>query len=345
MIPRARSGALETVLALYVLAYVPNVVLTRLTTQELDAARVATQGGAAILPASLLFNLVLTLGFIYWAGWHRDAHAFFVRGWRVPRPTWGTLASGTGSALILCTVPLSFTFTTVSIPFIQLLMKGSILLLAPLVDLLYGRRIRWWSVASLVLVAVALVVVIGDRGGLDAPPLALLTVALYTGGYLLRIVVMTHVAKREDPTTGRGYFVEEKLVALPLSLVILVTLASLGPGNDSFAASLAVLSAPGSAVFWMMLGVGITLCVVAICATVILLAPQENSYCVPLERSTSLVAGLLASWFLHLGFDMEAPTAAEMFGALLLISAIVLLTVAPRRARVAVDRRTVAVRG
>ena len=342
MTARRGFGSLELTLALYVLAYVPNVVLTRLTTRELDAAQVATQGGAEILPASLLFNLVLTVAFIGFAGWHRDAHAFLVGAWRVPRPTWGTLLSGTGSALILCTVPLSFTFTTVSIPFIQLLMKGSILVLAPLVDLIYGRRVRWWSWAALALVILALGVVINDRDGLRVPPLALVTVALYTGGYFLRIVVMTHVAKREDSTSGRGYFVEEKLVAMPLSIVIIALLAGAGPGNPSIQASITVLSDPGSAAFWMMLGIGITLSVVAICATVVLLAPQENSFCVPLERSTSLVGGVIASWLLYWGWGLTAPTGAEMLGAAILVGAILLLTIAPRRES-AVTSRVLAV--
>ena len=48
-------------------------------------------------------------------------------GVRVPVPTRYTVLSGIGTALVLFTVPLSFTFTDVSIPFIQLLMRGDIL--------------------------------------------------------------------------------------------------------------------------------------------------------------------------------------------------------------------------
>ena len=48
-------------------------------------------------------------------------------------------------ALVLFTVPLSFTFEGVSVPFIQLIMRGDILIIAPIVDLLFGRKVRWWS--------------------------------------------------------------------------------------------------------------------------------------------------------------------------------------------------------
>lgn len=330
MLSKRGLGSLDIALIFYVLAYVPNVVLTRLVTRQLDAEQVATQGGAEILPVSMLFNLVLTLSFIGLAGWYREAHGVQLGRLRLPRPTWRTFVSGFGSALVLCTVPLSFTFTSVSIPFIQMLMKGSILLLAPLVDLAYRRRVRWWSWTALVLVAASLLVVILDRGGLHVPPMALITVGLYTGGYFLRILVMTQVAKREDATTGHGYFVEEKLVALPLSIVIIAILAAAGQGADSISASLHVLAHPTAPTFWTMLGVGITLTVVAVCATLILISPQENSYCVPLERSISLLGGLVAAWLLAWGWDMAAPTGTEIVGALMLASAIVLLTVAPR---------------
>ena len=44
-----------------------------------------------------------------------------------------TLRIGIGTAMVLFTVPLSFTIPDVSIPFIQLLMRGDILIIAPVV--------------------------------------------------------------------------------------------------------------------------------------------------------------------------------------------------------------------
>ena len=135
-------------------------------------------------------------------------------------PTRYTLLSAVGTALILFTVPLSLTFTDVSIPFIQLLMRGDILLIAPLVDLLFRspRALVELGGAGAGRV-IALSLVMRQRGGFTLPPLAVLTVVLYTLGYFIRLAVMTRVAKSGDPASVRRYFVEEKIVALPLAVV------------------------------------------------------------------------------------------------------------------------------
>ena len=167
-----RRFPMEGWVLLYVLAYLPNVLMTRLVTGFADPVLGRPLTGLETLPASLVINLVLTYGFIWASGWHRDAHACRVGGFRLPMPTRWTLLSGVGTALILFTVPLSLTFKGVSIPFIQLIMRGDILIIAPLVDLDFGLRVRWWSWAALVLVAIALFITLADRGGriLNANP-------------------------------------------------------------------------------------------------------------------------------------------------------------------------------
>jgi hypothetical protein len=65
-------------------------------------------------------------------------------------------------------------------------------------------------------------------------------------------------------------------------------------------------------------------------AIMILLDPRENSYCVPLERAASLVAGVGGSVLLAWLFGGKMPREAELLGAGILIAAIVLLSLAPR---------------
>jgi hypothetical protein len=248
----------------------------------------------------------------------------------VPVPTRYTVLSGVGTALVLFTVPLSFTFTNVSIPFIQLLMRGDILVIAPLVDFMFGRRVRWWSWTALVIVAIALTFVVHQRGGFHLPPLAIATVVLYTVGYFLRLAVMTRIAKSGDENGVRGYFVEEKLIALPMSVAALAAVGFMGLGSQADELSWGFTRAWSDPVFSLLAGGGFTLTIISVFAAIILLNPRENSYCVPLERSSSLLAGLAAAFVLHLFWNQPAPTGSELIGAALLLGAIVLLTLAPR---------------
>jgi hypothetical protein len=321
---------LEGIVALYFLSYLPNIILTRLATSEAHPALGRPLSGLETLPSTLSMNLALTYLFIWLSGWHRDAHGLQLGALRLPIPTGYTFLSGIGTALILFTVPLSFTLTDVSIPFMQLLMRGDILIIAPLVDLIFRRRVRWWSWTALAIVAVALTLVVHQRGGFHLSPLAIATVVLYTVGYFLRLFVMTRVAKRGDPALVRQYFVEEKMIALPLSIVALAGLSLAGFGSQSGELTFGFTAVWSDPVIWPLIGVAVTLTIVSVFAAIILLDPHENSYCVPLERSSSLVAGLAAAFILHWGWGLPRPTGTEMIGATMLIGAIVLLTLAPK---------------
>ena len=147
-----RTLPLETIVFFYFLAYLPNVMITRAVATMPDSVLGRPLSGLETLPASLMVNLVLTYLFIWLSGWHRDAKAVMLSGRRIPVPDKYTLISGIGTSLVLFTVPLSFTFKGVSIPFIQLVMRGDILIIAPLVDMMFGRRVRWFSWAALAMV-------------------------------------------------------------------------------------------------------------------------------------------------------------------------------------------------
>ena len=321
---------LEAIVGLYFLSYLPNIILTRLATSgdHPDLGRPLT--GLETLPASLTMNLALTYLFIWLSGWHRAAHGVQLGGARIPVPTRYTFLSGIGTSLVLFTVPLSFTLTDVSIPFMQLLMRGDILIIAPLVDLMFRRRVRWWSWTALLIVALALTLVVRQRGGFHLSPLAIATVVLYTIGYFLRLAVMTRVAKRGDPDLVKQYFVEEKMIALPMSIVALALLSVAGFGAQSGQLAWGFTAVWSDPVIWPLAGIAATLTVVSVFAAIILLDPHENSYCVPLERSSSLVAGLAAAFILHWAWGLPRPTDMEIIGAAMLIGAIVLLTLAPK---------------
>jgi hypothetical protein len=321
---------LEGIVFLYFLSYLPNVIMTKLVTSMPSATLGRPLTGLETLPATLILNAILTYLFIWLSGWHREANATTIAGKRVPIPTRYTFLSGIGTALVLFTVPLSFTFQGVSIPFIQLLMRGDILIIAPLVDLMFGRRVRWWSWVALVMVAFALFITVRSRGGLALPPLALLDVALYTLGYFIRLAVMTRVAKTGTDASIRRYFVEEKMVALPLAVVALGLISASGFGGQAGQLSFGFVQVWSDPVMLWLTGIAITLTIISIFAAIILLDARENAYCVPMERAASLVAGIGGALLLALGWGLPWPSPTDLVGALILIAAIVLLSVAPR---------------
>lgn len=327
---RASTFPLEGYVLLYLLAYLPNVILTKLVTSTPHSGLARPLTGLETLPASLIISMVLTWGFIWASGWHRDANKITLGPLRLPFPTRHTFLSGIGTALVLFTVPLSFTISDVSIPFIQLLMRGDILIIAPVVDLMFGRRVRWWSWTALAMVLLALVVTLSDRGGLKLPPIAILTIVLYTVGYFLRLFVMTKISKSGDPASVRRYFVEEKMIALPMSVVILGAISASGFGGQSGELAWGFIGVWGDPVLFELFWIGATLTVISVLAIIILLDPRENAYCVPLERAASLVAGIGGSVMLAWFWGLRMPRNAELLGAGVLIGAIVLLSLAPR---------------
>jgi peptidoglycan/LPS O-acetylase OafA/YrhL len=86
----------------------------------------------------------------------------------------------------------------------------------------------------------------------------------------------------------------------------------------------------GDPVIGWLAAIAVTLTIVSIFSVIILLDARENAYCVPLERASSLLAGVTAALILAWFWGLRPPTPAELTGAGLLIGAIVLLSVAPR---------------
>ena len=321
---------LELVVVLYTIAYLPYMMITKQLSSSPAAALGRPLTGLEILPATLIVSGVLTFLFIWLSGWWRSAHQARIGGVSLPVPTRWTLLSGLCTALVLFTVPLSLTFTGVSIPFIQLLMRGDVLLLAPLVDLAFRRKVHWYSWMALLLVAIGLFLTIRQRGGLNLPPLAIATVILYTIGYFGRLAIMTRISKSGDAGSVQRYFVEEKLVGIPMAIVFLAMIPLLGLGSQGSELAWGFFEVWSAAQIWPILILSVLLFVVSVFAAVILLDKRENTFCVPMERSASIVAGIGAALLLAWFYGLTPPTTIELIGAGLMISAVVLLAVAPR---------------
>lgn len=326
-----KSLSVELLTLLYFLSYLPYIMITRfLATARLEGlGRPLT--GLEILPAMLLIAAVLTYAYCWQAGWFADVHRLKVGPVRLPFAGRDTLILGLCTAVIITVVPLSYTLTGVSIPLIQLLMRGDILIIAPMVDLLAGRRVRWWSWAALILVGVGMAVAFAGRGALALPAEAIGVVVAYTAAYFGRLLVMTRIAKDGDQAKIRLVFLEEKIIGFPVALLALAAIGLAGswsgPSEQLMLGFVAVWSMP--VLGWIAI-CGAMVFVTGIFASFILLDARENSFCVPLERSASILAGVIGSAILALGFGFKSPSAGEFAGAGLLVAAIVVLTLGPR---------------
>jgi hypothetical protein len=321
---------IELFALLYLLAYLPYVLAVRCLASVTYPPLGRPLSGLEILPATMILSGALTWIFVLLSGWSKDAHHRKIWRLSLPWPTRWTLLSGIGTSLLLFTVPLSFTFAGVSIPFMQLLMRGDVLLIAPLVDLLSGRKVAWYSWVALIMVGAGLTLTISRRGGLHLPPLAILTVVLYALGYFVRLAVMTKIGKTGDPKTARGYFVEEKLVAIPLAIAALAAISVLGLGPQGGELGFGFVQVWTSNQIGAILVLSGLLVVVSVFSLLILLDPRENTFCVPIERSASVLAGTAAAYILAAMSFSAAPTSAELIGAILLTAAIGVLAIGPR---------------
>lgn len=260
-------------------------------------------------------------------GWWKFARKKEIGGFSIPMPTKWTWISGVATAVVMLTTALSYTFPGVSIPFVQLLMRGDVLLLAPIVDWLTGRRVRWYSWVALVLVAMALINSVQQRGGLNIPFLLIIVICLYVAGYFGRLFSMSQRAKSNDAAARKGFYVEEQMLAMPLAVLLLGIMAFIG-GNQAFLelrwGFTEVWSHPA---IWGIFLMGVLSTAVSFFAARILLDERENTYCVPLERAGSVLAGIAASVILWQLFDLPALHTYEIVGAIILIAAILVLSV------------------
>ncbi|MDX2014997.1 MAG: hypothetical protein SFW67_32685 [Myxococcaceae bacterium] len=309
----------------YFAAYAPYSALTKALSDGALGERVS---GNAILPVSTSASLVAMLVFIFSTGWWRFASRRQVGRFSVPTPTRWTALSGLCGATILTTTTLAYTFEGVSIVFMMLLMRGGVLLMAPLVDLLSGRRVRWYSWVALGLTLSSLAVATLGRAELRVSLLALVDVVLYLGAYFVRLRFMSRLAKSDDPSVTKRYFVEEQLVSTPAALLALACFALIGEGGlAEFRRGF--VEVPFSAQLGWALVIGVLSQATGIFGALVLLDARENSFSVPVNRASSVLAGVVATVgmaALALGKPLET---AEAVGAGLVVLAILVLSVTP----------------
>ena len=305
--------------------YVPYSAITKALTSA-QIAGDATVTGLMLLPVMTAASTLAMVVTITGLGWWRYARGVDGKGW--PRPNRWTTLSGLATAMILVTTTLAYTFEGVSLGFVMLVMRGGVLVIAPVIDFMTGRRIRWFSWVALGLSLGSLANTLLTRVG-AVPWLCVLDVSCYLLGYVIRLRLMAKLGKSHDPRVRRRYFVEEQMVAAPAAVVLLVLLAAVGPP------AIQVPLRHGFFDLWTHATVGWAIAA-GICAQgtgvfggLMLLDASEATYCVPLNRAMSILGGVVAAAVLALWFGVNAPALGELLGAGLLVSAIGVLWLGP----------------
>ncbi len=315
----------------YFACYVPYTALTKALSKGLLGGEAIA--GATLLPLTTAVCAVVMLAFLALTGWWRFASRHQVGPLSIPGPTRWTLLSGLCTAVILTTTTLAYTFDGVSIVFVMLLMRGGVLTIAPLVDWGTGRRPKWYAWVGLGLCFAALVVAFSDSAGYDITLPCLVDIALYLSAYFVRLRFMSKLAKSADPNVTKRYFAEEQLVATPASLAALAAIALLGEGAFAAEVRTGFTAIGQSPMLGQVLLVGLLSQGVGIFGTLIFLDKSDNTFAVPVNRCSSILAGVVASFVLTWWLSAPLPGNAQLVGAAMVVSAIAVLSLGPRLGR------------
>ena len=286
----------------YFAFYVPYSALIKLV---ITGSFGVPPNGFELLPAAVAGTLITVPLLLTALGWWKYATL------RIERRI---VFSGVATAIIIATTTLAYGFRGVSILFTLLLLRGGVLVLAPIVDVTSGRRVRWFSWTALALSLAAIAVTFS---GMDhtLTLIATLNIALYLFGYMLRLPLMTAAAKREDAGATRTFFVGELLVAM--AVLALVPLA--------FALSESVNIWTSSSLVPAMT-IGALYTGLYVFGTLIYLDRRENTFCVPLNRASSLFAGVVASWVLTAVWGFAPIPGSQMAAVMLVLLAMLFLS-------------------
>ncbi|MEK8020565.1 MAG: hypothetical protein VSS75_027175 [Candidatus Parabeggiatoa sp.] len=315
----------------YFLCYIPYSFLTKATTKGLFS-NIEPVSGFLILPASAIATFVCMYLFVTAMGWWKYLEHRPLLGFNLPIPRWQSVISGICTAVIIGTTTLAFSFNGISIIFMLVLMRAGVLIIARVTDAIAHRLVHWYAMIALTLTLLALGVLFLEDGGYAMTLAAGINLAGYLGGYTVRFQVIQRFSKTEDQKARLRYFVEEQMVAMPALVLGLAFFALIG-GNDimlelregftTFFAHDALIPA---------LLVGVCYASLYIFGTMIYLDHREYTFCVPVNRASSILSGVVSTFGLAVLFDYGMlPNTYQLGAATLLITALFVLSVSSYR--------------
>lgn len=318
----------------YFASYIPYSMGTKMITKGLFSGMGGTGfSGFEIAPATVLGSFVSMYLFITIKGWWKHATHSKILGISVPRPQWFTFISGICTSGVIITTTLAYTFSGISIVFAMLLMRGGVLILAPVVDVIIRKRKRkiyWPSWVAALLSLGALFTAFTGKTGTAITVVAAIDIILYLGCYFMRFLFMGSRAKSSDEDEKIRFFVEEQLTANPFLFMTLFVVALIGSGMgaETIPAKLwaGFTSFLFSGFFFHAFIIGIFSYGTGLFGTLILLDKREHTFCVPANRCSSIVAGVVATYLLAIFYGQRYPGVDELTGVALILGAIIFLS-------------------
>lgn len=311
----------------YFAFYVPYSGMTKVLSNGLFSENGASISGPELLPMVLLGTVVGFLLILSVTGWWKQAGRIRLLGIHIPFVSNKyTFFSGIATAVIIATTTLAYSFTGISIVFAALLMRGGVLLMAPLIDVVYRRKIQWYSWLAFGLTLFSLLIVFSEKAGFELSLAAIINIAAYLSGYFFRLQFMTYRAKTKNQTSNYTFFVEEMLSAMLVILVVPLLLALIGTGEFMLAIRSGYVSFVASGMVIPALVIGLLYSCLYIFGSRIYLDWRENTFCIPINRAASLLAGSTAAIILTFIFEVQFYSTMQLIGAVVLILAIFALS-------------------
>jgi len=306
----------------YYITYTPYSGLTKALSNGLLPGTGGPVKGAVLLPISAIATLVGMFSFMTIKGWWKYAGRREFFGFQIPFPRLLTFLSGVCLATIMGTTTLAFSFAGLSIVLVLVLLRGGTLIIAPLVDRIVGRRVRWFSWTAMFVSLAAVLMALSDASSYTLTLVAVIDIAAYLAAYFFKLQFMSRLAKIDERTTTLRYFVEEQIVAAPLLVLVLVVLALIGYGDVMMgfrAGFTSFVTTP--AAFYAVL-VGLSYAGLCVCTTLIFLDRRENTFCIPMHCGSSMLSGFTAAAILALLFNQSGPSMAQNVSAGFIIIAL-----------------------
>lgn len=306
--------------------YTPYSGLTKALSSGLLTGTNGPVKGTVLLPISAIATVVGMLGFITVMRWWKYAGRREFFGVQIPFPRPLTFLSGVCMATIMGTTTLAFTFGGLSIVVVLVLLRGGTLIIAPTVDRIVGRRVRWFSWTAMLVSLAAVLVALSDAANYVLTIAAIIDVAAYLTAYFFKLQFMSRLAKSDQRSATLRYFVEEQMVASPLLVIALVVMAFIGASDVmmGFREGLTTFATTPGAFFAAL--VGLFYAALCICTTLIFLDRRENTFCMPMHCGSSMLSGFTATAILAYFYGQSSPTAAQNVSAGLIIVALGVLS-------------------